>query len=161
MAEDVKELDDESSARHRLNVSSSAESILRGPLLGDFLTAYPRIRLELDVTEHTGDIVETGYDGAVGHGEVIEQDMIAVRSRSRSSSPYRWEFAENGKDFLGERRGPRRDDRCRPHRPLGHRRRPLTTADAGEADLVAGLAGQNAEGATSSGFCRFRAGRSG
>lgn len=76
--EDVKELGDEPSGRLRLNVSSAAESILRGPLLADFLTAYPRIRLELVVTEHTGEIVEAGYDAAVGLGEVIEQDMIAL-----------------------------------------------------------------------------------
>jgi len=76
--EDVQELGDEPSGRLRLNVSSAAESILRGPLLADFLNTYPRIRLELVVTEHTGEIVEAGYDAAVGLGEVIDQDMIAL-----------------------------------------------------------------------------------
>lgn len=76
--EEVKELGSEPSGTLRLNVSSGAESVLRSPLLADFLTAYPRIRLEVVVTEHTGEIVEAGYDAAVGLGEVIAQDMIAL-----------------------------------------------------------------------------------
>lgn len=76
--EEVKELGEEPSGTLRLNVSHGAESVLRGPLLGDFLMTYPRVRLDLIVTEHTGEIVEAGYDAAVGLLEVIEQDMIAV-----------------------------------------------------------------------------------
>jgi DNA-binding transcriptional LysR family regulator len=76
--EEVKELGDEPSGTLRLNVSHGAESVLRGPLLGDFLTACPRVRLDLIVTEHTGEIVEAGYDAAVGLLERIEQDMIAI-----------------------------------------------------------------------------------
>lgn len=76
--EEVKDLGDEPSGTLRLNVSHGAESVLRGPLLGDFLTACPRVRLDLIVTEHTGEIVEAGYDAAVGLLERIEQDMIAI-----------------------------------------------------------------------------------
>lgn len=76
--EEVRELGDEPSGTLRLNVSGAAEALLRGPLLADFLTAYPRVRLEVIVTEHTGEIVEAGYDAAVGLFEVIEQDMIAI-----------------------------------------------------------------------------------
>lgn len=76
--DEVKELGDEPSGTLRLNVSSAAESVLRGPLLGTFLRTYPRVRLELVVTEHTGEIVEAGYDAAVGLGEVIEQDMRRI-----------------------------------------------------------------------------------
>ncbi|NIP83949.1 MAG: LysR family transcriptional regulator [Gemmatimonadetes bacterium] len=75
---EVKELGEEPSGTLRLNVSSGAESVLRGPLLAGFLTEYPNIRLELVVTEHTGEIVAAGYDAAVGLGEVIAQDMIAL-----------------------------------------------------------------------------------
>lgn len=76
--ERVKELGDQPSGTLRLNVSRGAEGVLSGPLLAGFLTRCPRVRLELVVTEHTGDIVEAGYDAAVGLGEVIGQDMVAL-----------------------------------------------------------------------------------
>jgi DNA-binding transcriptional LysR family regulator len=76
--DEVKEMGDEPSGTLRLNVSGGAESVLRGPLLPAFLTKYPRVRLELVVTEHTGEIVASGYDAAVGLGEVIAQDMITL-----------------------------------------------------------------------------------
>ena len=63
----------------RLNVSSAAESFLSGPVLPGFLRAYPRIQLDLVVSEHTGEIVAAGYDAAIGLREVIERDMIAIR----------------------------------------------------------------------------------
>lgn len=73
--DEVKELGDEPSGTLRLNVSSAAESVLGGPLLGTFLSTHPRVRLELTVTEHAGEVVEAGYDAAVGLGEVIGQGM--------------------------------------------------------------------------------------
>jgi len=76
--EEVRELGDEPAGTLRLNVSSAAESVLGGSLLGDFLMHYPRVRLDLVVTEHTGEIVEAGYDAGIGLEEMIDQDMIAV-----------------------------------------------------------------------------------
>ncbi|NIP82133.1 MAG: LysR family transcriptional regulator, partial [Gemmatimonadetes bacterium] len=62
----------------RLNVSRAAESFLNGPVLAGFLSRYPEIRLDLVVTEHTGEVVASGYDAAIGLGEVIAQDMVAM-----------------------------------------------------------------------------------
>ncbi len=62
----------------RLAVSSIAERFLSGPLLADFLMAYPDIRIDITVTDEEFDIVEQGFDAGVRLGEVIEQDMIAV-----------------------------------------------------------------------------------
>jgi len=76
--EEVKELGNEPAGTLRLNVTRAAVSVLGGTLLSDFLTAYPRVRLDLVVTGHTGEIVEAGYDAAIGLEEVIEQDMIAI-----------------------------------------------------------------------------------
>jgi DNA-binding transcriptional LysR family regulator len=77
--EEVKELGGEPRGTLRLNVSSAAESFLSGPVLAGFLRAYPRIQLDLVVSEHTGEIVAAGYDAAIGLREVIERDMIAIR----------------------------------------------------------------------------------
>lgn len=76
--EEVRELGDEPAGSLRLNVSSAAEGVLEGPLLSDFLTSYPRVRLDLVVTEHTGELVDAGYDAGIGLEEMIDQDMIAV-----------------------------------------------------------------------------------
>ena len=50
--EEVKELGTEPSGTLRLNVSHEAESVLGGTFLGDFLNAFPRVRLDLVVTTH-------------------------------------------------------------------------------------------------------------
>ena len=76
--EEVRELGDEPAGTLRLNVSSAAESVLGGSLLGDFLRSYPRVRLDLVVTEHTGELVGAGYDAGIGLEEMIDQDMIAI-----------------------------------------------------------------------------------
>lgn len=74
----VQELGEEPRGTLRVNVSRAAESFLSGPVLAGFLGLYPEIRLDLVVTEHTGEIVASGYDAAIGLGEVIEQDMVAM-----------------------------------------------------------------------------------
>jgi len=74
----VRELGEEPRGTLRLNVSRAAESFLSGPMLAAFLSEYPEIRLDLVVTEHTGEIVASGYDAAIGLGEVIERDMVAM-----------------------------------------------------------------------------------
>ncbi|NIP83512.1 MAG: LysR family transcriptional regulator, partial [Gemmatimonadetes bacterium] len=76
--EAVQALGEEPRGTLRLNVSRAAESFLNGPVLAGFLGRYPEIRLDLVVTEHTGEVVESGYDAAIGLGEVIAQDMVAM-----------------------------------------------------------------------------------
>lgn len=62
----------------RLHVSRGAESFLDGPFLAGFLAAYPEVRLDLVVVEHTGEIVARGFDAGIGLGEMIQQDMVAM-----------------------------------------------------------------------------------
>ncbi len=76
--EAVQALGEEPRGTLRLNVSHAAESFLQGPVLADFLARYPDIRLDLVVTEHTGETVAAGFDAAIGLGEVIERDMYAL-----------------------------------------------------------------------------------
>lgn len=76
--EAVREMGEVPGGTLRLNVSQAAESFLGGSTLADFLGRYPDIQLDLVVTEHTGDVVEAGYDAAIGLGEVIARDMYAT-----------------------------------------------------------------------------------
>src|ERR671912_810370 len=74
----VGELADAPRGTLRLHVSTGADGILAGPLLADFLAAYPHVQLEVDVSDAPLDIVAEGYDAGIQLGEVIERDMIAV-----------------------------------------------------------------------------------
>ena len=66
--------------RLRIAVSSIAEWFLSGPLFATFNDAYPQVALDITVTDAEFDIVAGGFDAGVRLGEVIEQDMIAVRA---------------------------------------------------------------------------------
>ena len=74
----VGELSDEPAGTLRLLVGTAADPMLSGPLLIDFLTAHPRITLDVVVSDDVGDIVADGYDAGIQLGEVIDRDMIAV-----------------------------------------------------------------------------------
>lgn len=63
----------------RLAVTSIAEPFLSGPLIGSFAAAYPQVTIDVTVTDAEFDIVSEGFDAGVRLGQVIEQDMIAVR----------------------------------------------------------------------------------
>jgi DNA-binding transcriptional LysR family regulator len=63
----------------RVAVSSIAEGFLSGPLLADFAQAYRGINVDVTVTDEEFDIASRGFDAGVRLGEVLAQDMIAVR----------------------------------------------------------------------------------
>ncbi|GEN24489.1 LysR family transcriptional regulator [Halomonas cupida] len=62
----------------RVTATSIAERFLSGPLISTFAEAYPKITLDVTVTDEEFDIVAAGFDAGVRLGEVIERDMIAV-----------------------------------------------------------------------------------
>lgn len=62
----------------RVTTTSIAERFLSGPLIATFAEAYPKITLDVTVTDDEFDIVAAGFDAGVRLGEVIERDMIAL-----------------------------------------------------------------------------------
>ena len=62
----------------RVLVSSGAEHFLRYDTLAAFLSKHTQIRLDLDVSNETVDIVTHGYDAGISLGEVIDRDMTTV-----------------------------------------------------------------------------------
>lgn len=50
-----------------------------GPMLADFHRLYPDVVIDLTVSDEVLDIVTGGFDASIRMGEVIQQDMIAVR----------------------------------------------------------------------------------
>lgn len=74
----IGELSDVPHGTLRLLVGTAEDVVLAGPLLADFLSAHPRVTLDLVVSDATGDIVAQGYDAGIQLGELIDRDMIAV-----------------------------------------------------------------------------------
>lgn len=74
----LSELGSEPRGTVRLYTADLAESLLRGPLLADFLAAHPHVDLDIVVSTAPLDIVAAGYDAGIQLGEVIDRDMIAV-----------------------------------------------------------------------------------
>ncbi|MFF7710281.1 LysR substrate-binding domain-containing protein [Pseudomonas sp. NPDC007930] len=62
----------------RLNVSRPAARLVVGPMLGPFMAAYPRIKVELLTDDGLTDIVAKGFDAGVRFGESLASDMIAL-----------------------------------------------------------------------------------
>jgi DNA-binding transcriptional LysR family regulator len=57
---------------------TAAELFLR-PLLRPFHEAYPDVVLDIVLDDEVVDVVAGGYDAAIRIGEVIEQDMVAIK----------------------------------------------------------------------------------
>jgi DNA-binding transcriptional LysR family regulator len=63
----------------RLSVGRMAATNLIGPLIAGFMEEYPEINLELEVDDSRKDIVGGRFDAGVRLGQLVEQDMIALR----------------------------------------------------------------------------------
>lgn len=63
----------------RLAVQPPVASFLMGPLLGQFLSNYPGIRLDISVVKMPANIFSEGFDAGIRFGEQVERDMIAMR----------------------------------------------------------------------------------
>jgi DNA-binding transcriptional LysR family regulator len=62
----------------RINAPEPAVDLVLGPMVGPFLKAHPRIRLEIVAESTLIDIVAAGFDAGVRWGEHLAADMIAV-----------------------------------------------------------------------------------
>lgn len=72
--------------RIRLNVMQHASTLLLAPVLPVFVERYPEIEIEVQVSNHLLDVVETGADAGIRYGGTVPEDMIALRL----SADIRW-----------------------------------------------------------------------
>ena len=63
----------------RIHCFRAAADLFLKPLLRPFHAAYPDIVLDITLDDEVVDIVAGGYDAAIRIGEVIDQDMVAIR----------------------------------------------------------------------------------
>ena len=62
----------------RINAPPPAIDLVLASMVGPFLEAFPRVRLEMVAEASLVDIVEKGFDAGVRWGEHLAQDAIAV-----------------------------------------------------------------------------------
>jgi DNA-binding transcriptional LysR family regulator len=100
----------------RLCVSRPASLHIVAPLLTPFLAAHPAINVEITTDDSRQDIVKGGFDAGVRIGELIEQDMIAVRL----TDSYRM-VAVASTAYLENNPAPAHPDDLQAHNCIRHR----------------------------------------
>jgi DNA-binding transcriptional LysR family regulator len=63
----------------RLNMHRAVATLVVEPLLTQFLTKYPDVKMEIFADETNSDIVTGRFDAGIRRGDRIAKDMIAVR----------------------------------------------------------------------------------
>ncbi|GAN80846.1 LysR family transcriptional regulator [Acidocella aminolytica] len=77
--EDAASLSDKPAGLVKLHTPAQPCAMLIEPLLGAFHAAYPDIVLDITVDDAVTNIVEGGFDAGIRIGELLEQDMVAIR----------------------------------------------------------------------------------
>ena len=65
--------------RIRLSVPTEAADFVVGPVLPVFLERYPEVEIEISVSNHMIDVVDSGFDAGIRYGGTVPEDMIAQR----------------------------------------------------------------------------------
>lgn len=63
----------------RINLPRIAAHLLIVPRLAAFLLAYPGVRIELVIDDSITDVVARGFDAGIRSGDLVHQDMVAIR----------------------------------------------------------------------------------
>ncbi len=63
----------------RINLPRVAARLVITPILANFCRQYPGVRLDLVIDDSITDVVAEGFDAGIRSGELVQQDMVAVR----------------------------------------------------------------------------------
>ncbi|MDI2090487.1 LysR family transcriptional regulator [Commensalibacter oyaizuii] len=63
----------------RISVLSDAARLVLAPILAKYNIMYPNVRLEIAVQDNVIDIINNGFDAGIRYGDIIPEDMIALR----------------------------------------------------------------------------------
>lgn len=100
----------------RINLPRIAARLLVTPMLSEFASKYPDIRLEFVIDDAITDIVEAGFDVGIRSGELVQQDMIAVRLTDDIKM-----IVVGSPAYFADRKLPRHPRDLREHRCLAYR----------------------------------------
>jgi DNA-binding transcriptional LysR family regulator len=100
----------------RIHCFRMAAQLFLAPLLRPFHDAYPDVVLDITLDDEVVNIVAGGYDAAIRIGEVIEQDMVAIRL-----GPDLRQIAVASPDYLARRGTPQHPRDLASHSCIGWR----------------------------------------
>jgi len=100
----------------RIHCFRSAADLFLRPLLRPFHEAYPDVVLDITLDDEVVDIVAGGYDAAIRLGEVIDQDMVAIKL-----GPDLRQIAVASPDYLAKRGTPQHPRDLTSHCCIGWR----------------------------------------
>lgn len=100
----------------RIHCFRTAAQLFLRPLLRPFHDAYPAVVLDITLDDEVVDIVAGCYDAAIRIGEVIEQDMVAIKL-----GPDLRQVAVASPDYLARRGTPQYPHELTSHCCIGWR----------------------------------------
>ena len=100
----------------RINVPSDAARLVLAPVLADYMTRYPDVRVEIDINDLIVDIVQEGFDAGIRYGGSVPEDMIALPL----GPELRW-IAVASPDYLASAPPLDHPDDLKNHRCIGLR----------------------------------------
>jgi DNA-binding transcriptional LysR family regulator len=100
----------------RIHCFRAAANLFLRPLLRPFHDAYPEVVLDITLDDEVVDIVAGGYDAAIRLGEVIEQDMVAIKL-----GPDLRQIVVASPDYLARRGTPQHPRDLASHSCIGWR----------------------------------------
>jgi DNA-binding transcriptional LysR family regulator len=103
--------------RLRIHVIHTAASAVITPIWVRFLSTYPEVHLELQVSEGPLDIVAKGFDAGIGQHDRAAGDMIAVRVMGPMKVA-----VVGAPSYFAQRRRPRTPDDLARHSCVQYRR---------------------------------------
>ncbi|MEB2416686.1 LysR family transcriptional regulator [Citrobacter sp. R-1.5.2] len=62
----------------RINVPRDASQLLISPVLGQYLTRFPKAQIEVVVDDNMVDIIKGGFDAGIRYGRSVPKDMVCI-----------------------------------------------------------------------------------
>lgn len=100
----------------RLSVPRIALDLVLLPALPAFRRRYPAVKVDLDVSDTSVDLMDNGFDAGIRIGSFIERDMVAVRL----TRDFRW-CVLGSPDYFAAHGKPRTPKDLLGHECIGYR----------------------------------------
>ena len=97
--------------RVRINVLEDAMPLLLEPVMPVFVDRYPDVEIDISVNNRLIDVIGSGFDAGIRHGDTLPEDMVA----QRLSADIRW-IAAASPSYLARFGRPERPEQLCDHR---------------------------------------------
>jgi DNA-binding transcriptional LysR family regulator len=77
--ENLNRFRDAPAGRVRINVLEDAVPLILEPVLPVFVDRFPDVELDISVNNRLIDVIGSGFDAGIPHGDTVPEDMIAQR----------------------------------------------------------------------------------